>query len=245
MKLADLSEGAYKAVIKRQAQYLAGDVAKYDQYTRKFWAKHLSKHVADAIARLHKRPPNEVRTTLVKKIMKMLGEEMKVNEVVEQAPQYKIFVDLDGVLVDFDKEMAKIGFPRDVLERDKQAKRKFWQTIGWMAKNGKPFWGTMDPMPDANQLWTYVKKYNPEILSATGHVGNATSEKHDWVKRHLGNVKVHLVQKSSDKSQFAAPNHILIDDRQKSIEPFLAAGGIGILHKSAADTISQLKELGI
>jgi len=259
VKLIDLREGAYKAAIDRQAKYLANDVAKYDRATRKFWAKHLSKEVALAIARMHQRPSDEVRITLVKKIMKMLGEDMKVNEVVnaqglEQGvpvvdrPQYKVFVDLDGVLVDFDKQMTKIGFPREVLERDKQAKRKFWQTVGWMAKNGKPFWGIMEPMPDAAQLWNYLNKQHtkPEILSATGHVGNAVEEKHDWVKRHLGpQVKVHLTRKSSDKAQFAAPNHILIDDRAQSIEPFIAAGGIGILHKNAASTIAQLKELGL
>lgn len=169
---------------------------------------------------------------------------MKLNEVIEQ-PQYKIFVDLDGVLVDFDKQMERIGFPRQTVESDKKAKSKFWQTIGRMAKEGKPFWGVMDPMPDAAQLWNYVKKYNPEILSATGHVGNATQEKHEWVKRYLGNVKVHLTRKSSDKAQLAAPNHILIDDREKSIQPWIAAGGIGILHKSAGETIRELKELGL
>ena len=141
--------------------------------------------------------------------------------------------------------MAAIGFPVATIEQDKKAKAKFWQTVGWMAKNGKPFWGAMDPIPDAFVLWDYVKRYNPEILSATGHVGNATEEKHEWIKKHLGNVPTNLVRKSADKAQFAAPNHILIDDRAKALDPFIAAGGIGILHKSAAETIRQLKELGL
>lgn len=168
---------------------------------------------------------------------------MKLDEVLDQ--QYKVYVDLDGVLVDFDSEMARIGFPRAKVENDKVAKSKFWQAVGRLAKEGKPFWGAMNPMPDATQLWNYVKKYNPEILSATGHVGNATQEKHEWVKKYLGDVPVHLTRKSADKAQYAAPNHILIDDRAKSIEPWLAAGGIGILHKNAADTINKLKELGL
>ena len=171
---------------------------------------------------------------------------MKVDQVAKTTPEYKIFVDLDGVLVDFDKQAERIGFPRDMLEtKDKQIRGKFWQTIGWMAKNGKPFWGNMDPMPDAMQLWSYLKKYNPEILSATGDIGNPTEEKHEWVKRHLGNPKVNLVRKSADKAEFAAPNHILIDDRNKALGPWTAAGGVGILHTSAANTIAQLKELGL
>jgi hypothetical protein len=158
---------------------------------------------------------------------------------------YKLFVDLDGVLVDFDKEMERIGFPSSAVETDKKMKARFWHNVGRMAHHGHEFWGVMDPMPDADVLWNYIKKYTPAILSATGHVGNAEQEKRVWVKKHIGDVVVHLVRKSGDKAQFAAPNHILIDDRAKSIEPWIAAGGIGILHTSAANTIARLKELGI
>lgn len=168
---------------------------------------------------------------------------MRLLEIINS---YKIFVDLDGVLVDFDKETRWLGFPPfDNIEHDKKIKKEFWKKIGEMAKQGIPFWGNMDPMPDAMVLWNYVKKYNPEILSATGHVGNAASEKREWVKKYLGDVPVHLVQKSAEKAQFAAPNHILIDDRSKSIDPWVAAGGIGILHKNANTTIEKLKELGL
>jgi len=37
----------------------------------------------------------------------------------------------------------------------------------------------------------------------------------------------------------------LIDDRKSNIEQWISQGGIGILHTSAADTIQQLKKLGI
>ena len=36
---------------------------------------------------------------------------------------------------------------------------------------------------------------------------------------------------------------VLIDDRQKNIDAWIEAGGIGILHTSAANTINQLKAL--
>ena len=54
-----------------------------------------------------------------------------------------------------------------------------------------------------------------------------------------------VVDGGKEKYQYAAPNHILIDDRLVSIEPWVNAGGIGILHTSAVDTIEQLKELGL
>lgn len=158
---------------------------------------------------------------------------------------YRLYVDLDGVLVDFDKQMERIGYSRTVVETDKKAKARFWHDVGRMAHRGYTFWEDMDPMVDAFELWDYIKHREPEILSATGHVGNAVKEKHVWVKRHLGEVTTHLVSKSPDKAKFAMPHHILIDDRAKSIDPWVAAGGIGILHISAADTIRQLKELGL
>lgn len=168
---------------------------------------------------------------------------MHIMEILQQ--QYKIFLDADGVLVNFDKKMREIGFEPDPAEQNAKEKREFWKTVGEMAKRGVPFWGDMEPLADANVLWNYVQRYKPEILTATGHVGNAEAEKRDWFKRHYGNVVVHTVRKSSDKAAFAGPNVILIDDRDKSIAPWVAAGGIGILHKSAADTIRQLKELGL
>jgi len=35
------------------------------------------------------------------------------------------------------------------------------------------------------------------------------------------------------------------DDRESNIDQWRAAGGIGILHTSASDTIRQLKKLGL
>lgn len=102
-------------------------------------------------------------------------------------------------------------------------------------------------MADAMTLWNYVKKYNPQILTAQGDPNyGAEAQKRQWIANNLGsNINVLVTQKSSEKAQYAAPHRILIDDRDKSIGPWTAAGGIGILHTSAADTIKQLKELGL
>ena len=53
----------------------------------------------------------------------------------------------------------------------------------------------------------------------------------------------------ADKMRFAKdgrdgrPN-LLIDDHSKNIAQFKSAGGIGVLHKSASQSIKQLKEIG-
>lgn len=163
--------------------------------------------------------------------------------------EYKIFVDLDGVMVDFNK-FAKdcIGIRPTDWELDKGIKRDFWKAVGKWVKDGKKFFEDMEPMADANILWGHIKKYHPTILSATGFVNNAKVEKRAWVTKHLGSTAggmALLVRSASDKAQYAAPNHILIDDREKAIDPWVAAGGIGILHTSALETIKQLKKLGL
>lgn len=175
---------------------------------------------------------------------------MKLEEVLNtEGKPVELYVDLDGVLVDFVKLASEWvpGWQGDASpNRDKRLDRELWGRVGGRAKKGIPFWGQMDPMPDAHQLWDYVKKYNPQILSAKGVVGNPEHEKREWVAKHLGpNVITNLVIRSSDKAQYAHPNAILIDDKRKAIDPWIAAGGIGVFHTSAADTIRQLKELGL
>jgi hypothetical protein len=49
----------------------------------------------------------------------------------------------------------------------------------------------------------------------------------------------------ANKQLFAGPNRILIDDMKQTIDEWNAKGGIGIFHTSAADTIKQLKKLGL
>ena len=47
----------------------------------------------------------------------------------------------------------------------------------------------------------------------------------------------------SQKAAFAYEGSVLIDDRKKNIDAWENAGGIGILHTSAKETINALKEL--
>ena len=69
-------------------------------------------------------------------------------------------------------------------------------------------------------------------------------DKKSWIKKYVSpSVVVNCTFTGAQKSAYALKNNVLIDDRPKNIEAWEAAGGIGIIHTSAADTISQLKEL--
>ena len=158
----------------------------------------------------------------------------------QEDPKYKIYVDMDGVLVDFDGGYEKLT-GMTTREADAKGPEFFWKPI---SKAGAKWWITLNWMPDGKQLWDYVKKYNPELLSAPSREEASKMGKRIWVKRELPGAK--LILRSADKKQeFASPTSILIDDREKNIEQWEAAGGIGILHTDTSSTIKKLKELGL
>ncbi len=160
----------------------------------------------------------------------------------------QIFVDLDGVLANFDGKMKELypEFDGDVAKTNKKMKSKAWNMVTQYQKTGY-FWYDLQMMPDAIELWYYVNTNftNVKILTACGQPQyKAGEQKLKWVTKHLGkNVDVILVEHSKHKASYATPNTILIDDMGKSIVPFIQAGGIGILHTGAANSIEQLKEI--
>jgi len=172
---------------------------------------------------------------------------MKLENIKKQT-EYKIFVDLDGVLADWVKGVEKIlpGYTEEKYLKTPKYQKKMWSAINKYSLEGGKIWGDLDLMPDAQQLWDYIKKHDVEILTATGDPKYGGEEqKREWVKRNFGNVPVNIVRMAKEKAQFAASNHILIDDMPKSINPWVEAKGIGILHTSAATTILELKKLGL
>jgi len=166
-------------------------------------------------------------------------------KLFELKTDYKIYVDLDGVMADLDKHVKTITGKS--FEELRASGSGFTEFCASEREQGNTVFDDLDKMPDADILWEYVKPYNPDILTATGYpVEKATAEKIRWVIENLsGYNKILTTTSGKDKHVYAAPNHILIDDRMKAIGPWRGAGGIGIEHKSAADTISQLKSLGL
>jgi hypothetical protein len=166
----------------------------------------------------------------------MKAKDIKYNE------KWAVAIDLDGTLCNFEKKVSEINN----MEFDKIPKRKIWTSISEYDKNVQPFFESLELLPDAMQLFNFVKNnfINYYILSASGRTPkNAAEQKRNWCKKHLGHVVVKIVQSSEQKSQYATPNSILIDDREKSIKPWVDAGGIGILHVNSAQSISKLKEI--
>jgi hypothetical protein len=167
----------------------------------------------------------------------------------EEDPKYKIYLDMDGVVADFDKrftDLAGMG-PREFEEE--YGKNAFWDFID-EGDNKLVFWIGIPPMSDAKQLVDFVSNYDYEMLTAPSLKKQSVMGKGLWMKNQTNKglfpFKPKVNYKSAkNKKDFAAPNHILIDDREDNINSWIAAGGIGILHTSASSTINQLKKLGL
>ena len=165
---------------------------------------------------------------------------MELARLREEETQYTIYCDMDGVLVDFDRGYQELT-GMTTQQADAMGGDTFWEPL---TKAGAKWWITLNWMSDGKQLWNYIKKYTPILLSAPSQQESSRLGKRVWVKRELPDVKL-ILRPASQKQQYASPTSILIDDRQKNIEQWEAAGGIGILHTSTANTIEQLKKLGL
>lgn len=155
---------------------------------------------------------------------------------------FTVYLDSDGVLAGFEEKVSQIvGKPFNKID-----KRTIWTSIERYNKEVEPFFESLPVLPDANELFNFVKNnfINYYILTAVGYTPkNAAEQKKNWFRKHFGYVNVKTVNSSEQKAQYACKTCILIDDRSKSIEPWVTAGGIGILHTSARNSILQLKNI--
>ena len=169
-------------------------------------------------------------------------EKMREEKEDKGTGGYEIYCDMDGVLCDFDKRFME--FSNDIPPgkyESKFGKKAFWKLI---SEKGVGYWVGIPWMSDGKQLWSYIKPYNPSLLSAPSMEESSRLGKRLWVRNNIPGTKL-ILRSAEQKQEFANPNAILIDDRPSNIEQWRAKGGIGILHTSADETIEQLKKLGL
>jgi len=160
-------------------------------------------------------------------------------EIAEDITEYQVYCDMDGVLTDFELGYEKLtGID---LKGEFQKGSDFWDPI---SKAGVGFWAGLQWMPGGKELWAYLKPFNPVLLSAPSREQSSRIGKAVWVKHKIPGTKL-ILRYAKQKQQLATPESILIDDRQVNIDQWEAAGGIGILHTSTANTIQQLQKLGL
>lgn len=165
----------------------------------------------------------------------------KIAMLAEAQQQYKVYCDMDGVIVDFEHGYDRLTGRKAPGVHSTYNKDDFW---GAITKAGKDFWANLEWMSDGKQLWDYIKQYNPELLTAPSREESSRIGKQEWVDKHLPGTPI-IFKQAKDKKDLAEPNAILIDDRKDNISQWRDAGGVGILHTSTASTIKKLKQLGL
>jgi predicted kinase len=165
----------------------------------------------------------------------------KISMLAENEQQYKVYCDMDGVIVDFERGYNDLTGKEAPGVHSTYDKTDFWSSI---TKAGAKFWADLNWMPDGKELWNYIKQYNPKLLTAPSREKSSEIGKKEWVKKHLPSTPV-IFKQAKYKKDLAEPNAILIDDRKDNIQQWIDAGGIGIRHTSTSSTIEQLKKLGL
>ncbi len=168
----------------------------------------------------------------------------------EEEDNYKIYLDMDGVIADFNtrfKDLSGIE-PREF--ESKYGRKAFWDFID--EENKIKFWVGIPPMPGASELVSYISKHDYEILTAPSIKDQSRLGKNLWVRNHVGDIfpsKPKVTFKFSKEKHKVKQNlsqfDILIDDRQSIIDNWNNAGGFGILYQSTPQAIADLKKLGL
>ncbi|MCB4825096.1 hypothetical protein [Roseicella aerolata] len=147
-----------------------------------------------------------------------------------------LFLDLDGVLADFDRGVEVVTGKRP----EELPLKSMWAALSRAPR----FFDTLEFMHDAQELWAFCAPLRPTILTGLPLGTWAPAQKKRWVARMLGAHVPIITCMSRDKPRWSGPGHVLVDDRASAAEGWERKGGIFIHHTSAERSIARLQALG-
>lgn len=149
----------------------------------------------------------------------------------------RIYLDLDGVMADFDKFfLQEFGVESHKVEDD-----HMWRMINGYGD----FFGSLPLCEDALDFYEDIEGLDITVLTACPKTNYqmAARSKRQWVYKHISSdLPVIPMLGGKNKTLFMhKPGDILIDDFEKNCIPWKENGGIPILHKNFTDTRNQLR----
>jgi predicted kinase len=151
-----------------------------------------------------------------------------------RSPQ--LFVDLDGVLADFDGFVKKeFG-----IENNRENERPdFWEIL--RGYRGRLYYD-MAPLDGARAFWEALKPYDPIILTGIPwSIEGAVKDKRDWVSQYIDPGARVVPCRSRSKSKYGVKGDILIDDWKKYEDKWVDMGGVFVHYKG--DRKATLREV--
>ena len=173
-----------------------------------------------------------------------------LEEQEEKIDEPNIYLDMDGVVANFDKRFEDLSGMLPQAYVDKHGKNAFWDLID--EKHKVSFWRGIEVMPGANELVSFVSQYPYQMLTAPSVKKQSVIGKGLWVKDKVGTLypsKPKVFYRKAKEKHMVKPeltkNDILVDDRPDTIARWDGAGGTAILFQSAGQVINDLKKLGL
>lgn len=154
-----------------------------------------------------------------------------------------IFLDMDGVLADFDKSARRILNTENSYEYEfKHGTDEFWRRLNGNAH----FFEDLTPMPDMDYLLNALEGHDVKVLTALprSDADRVARQKTNWIHEWVGEYEV-ICTRTHDKFQYSGVGHVLIDDRTVNAQRWREKGGNFIWHTSAYHTVDILKDMRI
>jgi hypothetical protein len=150
----------------------------------------------------------------------------------------RLFLDCDGVLADFDRGAAAVlGMPPRPFQ-DRYGPPAFWKRLA----KAQGFYANLPLMPDALEMFEAVRHLSPVILTGCPRGGWAEAQKEAWAARHFPGTPI-ITCMAVDKRRHGRAGDVLVDDTLKHRHLWEEAGGIFVHHRSAAQTLRELRAL--
>ena len=161
---------------------------------------------------------------------------------LNEASEPEIYLDMDGVLVDFFNEWAKLVGVKNW--RDIKNVEKSFELI----KKQKDWWANLPTLPSAKTILAKIQEVKGQykiLSSPLAQDPDSIPGKKQWIKKNLSGFSPADIILTHNKSKYAkkadgTPN-VLIDDFGKNIKGWESAGGIGIKHENNAPALTLKK----